>query len=92
MDATTVAALKHAINQNLVIVLRDQRLSPDDLVRFTTSFGEVSESVPNAFLHKQNPAVMIVSNILDELGRNIGLADAGPYWHTDGLYYQEPHA
>jgi len=92
LDATTVAALKHAINQNLVIVLRDQRLSADDLVRFTTSFGEVSESVPNAFLHTQNPAVMIVSNILDEHGRNIGLADAGPYWHTDGPYYQEPHA
>lgn len=91
-DAATISALKNAINQYLVIVLRDQQLSPDDLTRFTASFGEISASVPNAFLHKDNPAVMIVSNILDANGRNIGLADAGPYWHTDGLYYDEPHA
>ena len=91
-DAATVGALKDAINRNLVIALRNQRLSPADLVRFTGSFGEISESVPNAYLHRENPAVMIVSNILDENGENIGLADAGPYWHTDGLYYEEPHA
>ena len=30
--AVTVRALKDAINRNLVIVLRDQRLSADDLV------------------------------------------------------------
>jgi taurine dioxygenase len=75
-----------------VIVLRDQKLSADDLVRFTASFGEVSESVAGAFLLDRNPAVTVVSNIQDEHGKNIGLSDAGPYWHTDGLYYTEPHA
>jgi taurine dioxygenase len=92
LDAATVSALKNAIDRHLVIVLRDQRISADDMVRFTASFGEISESVPNAYLHQENPAVMIVSNIVDANGRNIGLADAGPYWHTDGLYYAEPHA
>ena len=92
LDAATVSTLKDAIDRHLVIVLRNQQISADDMVRFTASFGEISESVPNAFLHKDNPAVMIVSNIVDANGRNIGLADAGPYWHTDGLYYREPHA
>lgn len=91
-DAATIRALKDAINQKLVIVLRNQQLAPEDLVRFTASFGQVSDTVPNAFLHKDNAAVMIVSNILDDNGKNIGLADAGPYWHTDGLYYDKPHA
>lgn len=92
LDATTVGALKEAIDRHLVIVLRGQEISADDLVRFTASFGAVAGTVPNAFLHQDNPAVMIVSNIVDANGRNIGLADAGPYWHTDGLYSPEPHA
>ena len=91
-DTATVRALKDAIDQKLVIVLRNQQLSPHDLVRFTASFGQVSDTVPNAYLHTDSRAVMIVSNILDENGKNIGLADAGPYWHTDGLYYEKPHA
>jgi taurine dioxygenase len=91
-DDETVSALKDAIDRHLGIVLRNQRLSAADLVRFTASFGEVSESVAGAFLLDENPAITVVSNILDERGRNIGLSDAGPYWHTDGLYYKEPHA
>ena len=91
-DEATVAGLKAAIDRHLVIVLRDQRLTPADLVRFTASFGEVSPSVPHAYLLPAQPEVTVLSNILDGDGRNIGLADAGPYWHTDGLYYAEPHA
>ncbi len=91
-DEETVSALKEAIDRHFVIVLRNQELSAADLVRFTASFGEVSASVAGAFLLEENPAVTVVSNILDERGKNIGLNDAGPYWHTDGLYYKEPHA
>jgi len=92
LDAKTVAALKDAIDRYLVIVLRDQRISAADLVRFTESFGEVSPSVPHAYLLPDQPEVTVLSNIVDEQGRKIGLSDAGPYWHTDGLYYAEPHA
>ena len=91
-DQDTVEALKAAIDRHLVIVLRGQQLTAADLVRFTSSFGEVSESVAGAFLLPENRAVTVVSNIVDERGINIGLSDAGPYWHTDGLYYTEPHA
>jgi len=91
-DAATTAALKAAIDRHLVVVLRDQKLTAADLVRYTASYGEVSPSVPNAYLLPEEPRVTVLSNILDGNGRNIGLADAGPYWHTDGLYYPEPHA
>jgi taurine dioxygenase len=90
--AATTAALKTAIDRHLVVVLRDQKLTAADLVRYTASYGEVSPSVPNAYLLPEEPRVTVLSNILDDQGRNIGLADAGPYWHTDGLYYPEPHA
>jgi taurine dioxygenase len=92
LDAETIAGLKAAIDRHLVIVLRGQALTPAELVRFTACFGEVSPSVPNAYLLPGQPEVTVLSNILDEQGRNIGLADAGPFWHTDGLYYAEPHA
>lgn len=92
LDDETIAGLKAAIDRHLVIVLRGQTLAPADLVRFTASFGPVSPSVPNAYLLPEQPEVTVLSNILDENGRNIGLPDAGPYWHTDGLYYAQPHA
>ena len=92
IDIGTVAAIKDALDQNLVIVLRDQKLSGNDLVRFGACLGEITESATSPYKLKENPLVSVLSNILDENGRNIGRVDSGEFWHTDGAYFAEPTA
>jgi taurine dioxygenase len=41
------------------------------------------------YLHPVHPEILVVSNIL-EYGRNIGIPDAGRYWHTDLSYLDVP--
>src|SRR6266850_2459255 len=36
------------------------------------------------------PEILVVSNVLDERGRAIGVQDAGRFWHSDLSYKQVP--
>ena len=41
------------------------------------------------YLHRDYPEILVVSNVLEN-GQNIGIPDAGRYWHTDLSYMVEP--
>ena len=59
-----------------VLVIRDQRLAPDDLVRFTKRFGDILVYTRAANAHHTHPEVLVLSNILRD-GKPIGLQRAG---------------
>jgi len=86
-----VEAVKAALDERTVAVLRNQKITAPQMVTFTASLGELAKSVLK-YAHKDAPEVSVLSNILDENGEHIGVPDAGGYWHTDGVYYREPHA
>lgn len=89
IDAHTRAALREAIEQNLVLCFRDQQLTPQGLVDAASQFGRTK-----AFLLKSDrtdivPEVSIVSN------RPPGSNDGKPvvqasHWHTDDSYLKLP--
>jgi taurine dioxygenase len=92
LDAGTLAAIKRAWGDNLVLRFRGQTLSDDDLMRFSRHFGEL-DWAPIAAAGDA-PAgreyVMVVSNVIEE-GKPIG--QLGAYeaiWHTDMSYVDEP--
>src|SRR5262245_20718388 len=65
IDARTIAQIRDAWHEHLVILLRDQELSEDDPVRFAEKFG------PPAVIHtkqfvRNHPAVMLISNIRED--------------------------
>ena len=79
-----------------VIVIRDQNLTPQQLVDFTRQLGEpglprmpsqaVRDIVPDL-----PPEVMIVSNVRID-GKPLGLAHDGEMWfHSDMCYVEIPH-
>ena len=72
-----------------VLVFRDQKVSPDQFLRFSHYFGELETHVLEQYLHREFPEILVISNIL-EGGKNIGIPDAGRYWHTDLSYLAEP--
>ena len=72
-----------------VLVLRDQRLTPEQFVAFARGFGPPEPHVIDQFHHPADPNILILSN-RKQSGHSIGLADAGSYFHTDYSYLQVP--
>ncbi len=92
LDAGTLAAIKRAWGEHLVLRFRGQTLSDDDLMRFSRHFGELDwapiAAVGDAPEGRQY--VMVISNVIEE-GKPIG--QLGAYeaiWHTDMSYIDEP--
>ncbi len=72
-----------------VLVFRDQRITPQQQIAFSRRFGELQIHVLKQFLLSGHPEILIVSNIVEN-GQNIGLGDAGKFWHSDLSYKELP--
>jgi len=89
IDAALSATLQDIWHRSLVLLLRDQRLSMEDQVRFAECFG------PPATIHTPehragHPAVMLISNVREN-GRLIGaLPDGEMHFHTDQCHQERP--
>lgn len=83
------ARLHRAHLDHHVLVFRDQRISPAQLVDFSGRWGTLQRHVLHNFALAGYPDVLIVSNIV-EGGRPIGLGDAGVFWHSDLSYKRRP--
>ena len=75
----------HTLGEYGVIRFPNQKLSGRNLKEFSAQFGELEINVANSYQEPGIPAVMILSNIVEN-GKPIGLADAGQDWHTDMSY------
>jgi taurine dioxygenase len=103
VDPGALAAIKQAWGENLVLRFRGQKLSDEDLLRFSRHFGDL-DWAPIAAARVKVPGenryievapegrqyVMVISNVIEE-GKPIG--QLGAYeaiWHTDMSYVDEP--
>ncbi len=86
-DFKTIEA---ALHDHLVVVIRDQQISPENFVAFSKRFGKPEPHVIDQFHHKADANILILSNRKNEQGENIGLADGGTYFHTDYSYLAVP--
>lgn len=81
LDADTVAALHAAWSENLVLVFRDQELTPTQQIAFSRYFGELDDhaAIPT-FRHPEHPEILMVNN--REAATNKKLS-VGRQWHSD---------
>jgi taurine dioxygenase len=95
LDDATIAAIKRAWTDHLVLLFRNQTLSEDDQVRFARLFGELqSRPRPKEMRAEagqtRNPEIMLVSNIREN-GKLIGsLPDGEMQFHSDMCYIPKP--
>ncbi|MFT6581035.1 MAG: TauD/TfdA dioxygenase family protein [Alphaproteobacteria bacterium] len=76
-----------------VIVIRGGALAPEDQVKFSRRFGPLMgrrPSTPDKVLMPGVPEIILLSNRQKE-GRNIGISDAGRYWHSDLCFEEKPN-
>jgi len=88
-DATFETVHK-AFLDHCLLVFRDQDLTPDQHVAFSARFGPLTTHVIDQFLLPGYPQILRISNKKDAAGRNVGLVDAGRYWHSDLSYAEVP--
>lgn len=85
--------IQRAWLDHLVVRFRGQRLSDDDLIRFSRRFGELDwapvQETGRRFV-EGHPEIYVVSNVIEN-GQPIGSLGAGEaVWHTDMSYLEEP--
>src|SRR6202047_604793 len=90
IDEETFREIERAFHDNVVVVFRGQQLSNERHVEFSCRFGELKIHIVKNYLLPGFPEILLISNIRDEQGEHIGLADAGFTWHTDTSYRRRP--
>jgi len=89
IDDVCAAQMIKIWHQHLVILLRNQKLSEDDQVRFAEHFGPPARIHTPQFVQK-HPAVMLISNIRED-GKQIGaLPDGEMQFHSDQCHQERP--
>jgi taurine dioxygenase len=86
--------IERAWHQYSALLFREQRLTDDDLLKFSRRLGEL-DPPPIQEHGRQSPPgypdVYVVSNVVDEKGQSIGALGAGEaVWHTDMSYLDRP--
>jgi len=90
-DDALVAAIRAALNEHLVLVIRGQRLDAGQQVAFAQRFGDLVRRVSGEFLHPDYPDVLILSNrVVDGKSEGATASYAGEVWHSDLTYAERP--
>ena len=90
IDDATFRDIERAFHDNIVVVFRGQHLSNERHIEFSRRFGELEIHIVEKYLLPGFPEILLISNIRDERGEHIGLADAGFTWHSDTSYRRRP--
>jgi alpha-ketoglutarate-dependent taurine dioxygenase len=90
IDDRTFAEIERLFHDNIIVFFRDQRLSNEQHIAFSRRFGELEIHIVKKYLLSGYPEILLVSNIKNEAGEHIGLADAGFTWHSDTSYRKQP--
>lgn len=85
MDETTERAIKDAMDEHRVIVIRRQELTPDEQKAFSQRFGPLM-ALPYVKPLDGHPEVIAVLKEADE----VKVSTFGSWWHADFSYLEEP--
>lgn len=89
LDDKTFNTLRDAYHDHIVIVVRDQNLTPAQQTTFARRFGEIQYHINKEYLMPGQPEVLILSTEIVD-GKNVGVPDAGSDWHSDHSYVDQP--
>jgi taurine dioxygenase len=87
--ASDMRSVVDAFQRHGAILLRDQRMVPDDLMAFIAAFGQAEGHTLKEFTLPGYPKIYILSNRKVD-GTPIGAHNDGVGWHTDYSYKAEP--
>lgn len=90
LDDRTFAAIHQAHLNHLVLVFRDQNLKPRQQIEFSKRFGPLDAHPTQRKNHPDRYPENLIVSTKTENGRDVGLRNAGPQWHSDLAYRERP--
>jgi taurine dioxygenase len=89
LDDESLSTLRATFVERSVLVFRNQQLSPQAQLEFSSRLGPPEAHVLKSFALADHPDVFVVSNLKED-GKPKGAIRAGQYWHTDCSYMERP--
>jgi taurine dioxygenase len=91
LEASAAAALRALFDHSLLLLFRDQRLSPEAHIAFSRNFGALEIHVLDQYHASRYPELFVLSNVGAD-GRPKGIhPDRGTLvWHTDASWARRP--
>ena len=77
LDDATLAEVKSLFNDAGILLFRDQDLTEEQHIALSRRFGPLQSHVLKSYLKADHPELLVVSNILDDEGRPIGIGVGG---------------
>ncbi|HSR56027.1 MAG TPA: TauD/TfdA family dioxygenase, partial [Alphaproteobacteria bacterium] len=91
LDDDDIKTINDALLEHLVLVIRDQHLSPPEQIAFAKRWGNLVRRIATDFLHPEYPDVLVLSNRkVDGKFEGATQAYAGFTWHQDLTYAECP--
>ncbi len=89
-DSETINEVVRVFELHGVLLVRDQKMKPPDLMRFLGHFGVLEDHTLKQYTLPGHPKIYVLSNRRDPEGNPIGAHNDGIGWHTDYSYMAEP--
>ena len=90
LDKATFATIHQAHLDHLVLVFRNQQLTPQQQIDFSTCFGPLDAHPSQGEAHLPGYPDILVISTKRQNGKDIGIRNAGPMWHSDLAYRDRP--
>jgi len=90
IDPDTMAQVKNLWSEHQLLLFRNQDLTEEQLVAFSRGLGDLEIHLRREYLSRDNPEILMISNMKDG-DRTIGiLSDTEVGWHYDQIYLPKP--
>lgn len=89
LDAGTIASLRQAWLENVIVVFPGQTLTEADQERFCRNFGELEIVRSAQAQDAEHPSIMLITNVRDT-GKVTALENGEMFFHYDQCYYEVP--
>jgi taurine dioxygenase len=83
VDATTVAEIRRALLEHLVLIFRDQQLTPERHARFARKFGSLQR-------HEYVRGLLEEPDVIEIRKEPDDVQNFGGMWHSDNSYLTSP--
>ena len=88
-DAAFTVLHKAHLNYQ-VLVFREQQLTPQQQIDFSVRFGPLDKHPSQGKAHLEGYPDILVVSTKTENGKDVGIRNAGPAWHSDLAYMEQP--
>lgn len=85
LSPTEVEELRDALPRHRALRFPDQKIQPDDFVRFSMIFGRPHPHVLEHLRLEGHPEILLLTNIVEDESKPNGHNGAA-FWHTDNSY------